>query len=592
MVSVQPRPWPPVPEVTARAARAAAGKGAYPLAMRIRDELGEVFPDAEFESGFGDRGAPGWSPGRLALITVLQMAENLTDRGAAERIRFGLDWKYALSLEIDDSGIDHTVLSEFRTRVVEHDLEEKVLDQVLAALVERGLLGAGGKARTDSTHVISAVRDLNRLELAGESVRACLEALAVAAPQWLARTIDVPDWSARYAARVDSWRLPASKTKQTELALTYARDGYALIHAVYDPAAPAWLRQVEAVQVLRIVLLQNYLIVTDAKGREVVKRREADVEGLPPGGSRLTSPYDTDARWGVKRDTFWNGYKIHLTETCHDDPPPAGPGAGRPAAGDRDPAGTGGPAAADRPPPNLITNVATTDASVADAAMTAAIHQQLTARGLGPHEHYVDSGYPSARLVADAARLHGITLVSPMLADVSRQAREGNGFHAAAFTIDWDARQAVCPQGQRSTSWIPAVQRGNEVIVVRFDTTGCRACPVRRQCTTAKRSGRVLTVKPRPLHETLAAARARQDTRPWQDKYRIRAGVESTMRQAVAVTGTRRARYRGLAKTHLEHVYSAVALNLIRLDAYWSDHPLDRHRTSHLARLEQRLHAA
>ncbi len=102
----------------------------------------------------------------------------------------------------------------------------------------------------------------------------------------------------------------------------------------------------------------------------------------------------------------------------------------------------------------------------------------------------------------------------------------------------------------------------------------------------------MLTVKPQPLHDTLKAARADQDTRSWQEKYRIHAGAESTMRQAVAVTGTRRARYRGLAKTHLEHVYSAAALNLIRLDTYWNDKPLDRHRTSHLARLEQRLHAA
>lgn len=589
MVSVQPRPWPPIPEMTARAAKAAARKGVYPLAMRIRDELGEVFSDAEFESGFGQRGAPGWSPSRLALITVLQMAENLTDRGAAERFRFGLDWKYALSLEIDDPGIDHSVLSEFRTRVAEHGLEEKVLEELLAALVERGLLGAGGKARTDSTHVVAAVRNLNRLELAGESVRACLEALAVAAPDWLAASIDVADWSARYTARVDSWRLPTSQTKRTELALAYARDGYTLIEAVYASGTPQWIRQVEAVQVLRVVLLQNYLIVTDSKGREVIKRREADKDGLPPGRSRLTSPYDTDARWGVKRDTFWNGYKVHLTETCHDDPPPPqGPGHGH-----SDPVEASEPAMPGRRQhPNLITNVATTDATVADAAMTARIHEHLAQRGLAPDEHYVDSGYPSAKLVADAARLHGITLVSPMLTDCSRQAREGNGFHAAAFTIDWGHQQAVCPQGRRSTSWIPATQRDDEVIVVRFDTQTCRTCPVRPACTTAKRSGRVLTLKPRPLHETLAEARASQDTRSWQEKYRIRAGAESTMRQAVAVTGTRRTRYRGLAKTHLEHVYSAVALNLIRLDAYWNDKPLDRQRTSHLARLEQRLHAA
>jgi transposase len=267
VVSVQPRPWPQIPQVTARAARAAARKGVNPLAMRIRDELGELFPDVEFECGFGQRGYPGWSPGRLALITVLQMAENLTDRGAVERIRFGLDGKYALGLEIDDEGIDHSVLSEFRTRVAEHDLQEKVLDLLLAQLTERGLLGPGGKARTDCTHVICAVRDLNRLELAGESVRAALEALAVAAPSWLAEAIDVPGWSGRYTARVDSWQLPTSEAKRTELALAYAHDGYALIEAVYHPDTPNWIRHVEAVQILRIVLLQNYTRSTDEHGR-------------------------------------------------------------------------------------------------------------------------------------------------------------------------------------------------------------------------------------------------------------------------------------------------------------------------------------
>jgi len=125
VMSVQPQPWPEIPEATVRAARAAAAKGAYPLAMRIRDELGELFADAEFAEAFGVRGKPGWSPGRLALVTVLQMAEDLTDRAAAHRVRFGMDWKYALGMELDDPGFDHTVLSEFRARVVAHGLEER-----------------------------------------------------------------------------------------------------------------------------------------------------------------------------------------------------------------------------------------------------------------------------------------------------------------------------------------------------------------------------------------------------------------------------------------------------------------------------------
>src|SRR6266545_3680023 len=232
VMSMQPQPWPQIPEATVRAARAAAAKGPYPLAMRVRDELGELFADAQFAEAFGVRGKPGWSPGRLALVTVLQMAEDLIDRAAAQRVRFGMDWKYALGMELDDPGLDASVLCEFRTRVVQHGLEERVLDLLLVALKAKGLVTAGGKQRTDSTHVLAAVRDLNRLELAGESVRACLEALAVAAPDWLANTLDTDGWGRRYAARVGTWRLPASETKRAELAVAYGSDGFRLLEAV------------------------------------------------------------------------------------------------------------------------------------------------------------------------------------------------------------------------------------------------------------------------------------------------------------------------------------------------------------------------
>ena len=315
VVSMQPRPWPRIPEATARAARAAAGKGEYPLAMGVRDELGEVFEVAEFAEAFGARGKPGWSPGRLALVTVLQMVEDLTDRGAAHRVRFGMDWKYALGMELDDAGFDASVLSEFRTRLVEHGVEEKALELLLAALKDKGLVAPGGKQRTDSTHVISAVRDLNRLELAGESVRAVLEVLAVTAPGWLATVIDLGEWGTRYRRRVDSWRLPTSAAKREELASAYGADALTLLRAVSSPEVPGWLAELPAVEVLRTVVIQNYLVATDRQGREVIRRREADTDGLPPGRARVSSPYDPDARWATKgEDRHWSGYKVHLTE--------------------------------------------------------------------------------------------------------------------------------------------------------------------------------------------------------------------------------------------------------------------------------------
>ncbi len=570
VVSVQPRPWPePSPEIAA-AVGAMYGRGReVPLAVRVRDRLGELFSDTEFAGAFGQRGKPGWSPGRLALVTVLQKVENLTDRQAADQVRENLSWKYALGLELADPGFDHTVLSEFRTRVVEHRLEERALDLLLTALVKEGLLAGGGKQRTDSTHIVAAVRDLNRLELAGESVRAALEALSAAAPDWVAQVIDVPSWSRRYAQRIDTWRLPTSKTKKDQLALDYARDGYALLGAVYAPASPAWLREVPAVQILRQVLVQNYTPAITAGGREVIKWREKESEGgdgLPPGHLRLSSPYDTDARWSAKRDTFWNGFKLHISETCQ----PADP-AGDRRRGER---------------PNLVTNVATT----ASTKALADIHRALATRGLTPHEHYLDSGYPSAELIVGSVKTYGIALITPVLLDTSRQAKAKQGFAVHDFAIDWNAERATCPAGKTSVTWNPVVQEGVPKTVVSFAAADCIPCPVRQQCTTS-RNRRQLSLHPREMTEALRAARAQQQTKDWNTDYALRAGVEGTIRQATDVTGLRRARYRGLAKTHLDHAFSAVALNLIRLNAWWNGHPLDRTRTSHLARLELSLAA-
>lgn len=585
-MSMRPRPWPEPSEEIAAAVRAMYPGRKVPLPVAIRDQLGELFTDEAFGAGFAARGKPGWSPGRLALVTVLQMAENLTDRQAVEAVREKISWKYALGMTLEDPGFDASVLSEFRARLIAHGLEEQVLDVLLTRLGELGLVKAGGKQRTDSTHVISAVRDLNRLELAGESVRAAVEVLAVAAPEWLSRVIDVPDWAQRYGARVDSWRLPTSEVKRQQLAQAYGTDALTLLRAVYAPESPDWLGEPPAVEVLRRVLVQNYSLHTDAQGREVITRREADTDGLPPGKARISSPYDTDTRWAAKgEDLYWNGYKVHLSETCHTPD----------TAHTRNDADTGRRDAPARPAPkelpNLITNVATTNATVPDVAMTESIHRMLQGRGLLPGQHYLDSGYPSAELMTRSHTEFGVELITPLLGDQSPQARTGAGFDRASFTIDFDRQQATCPQGHASSSWNPVTQRGTDTIVISFSATTCGPCPVREQCTTSRKRRRQLTVHPGDVHAAQHAARALQDTKSWPATYALRAGVEGTIHQAVAVCDVRHARYRGLRKVHLQQVFSAVALNLIRLHAYWNDHPMDRTRTSHLARLELALAA-
>jgi len=304
-MSMQPAAWPePDPQIAAAIGAKYRGKRPRPLAVLIRDQLGQWLGDEDFAAAFGARGKPGWSPSRLALVTVLQRAENLTDR-QAESVRTRIDWQYLLGLPFDDPGFDHTVLSEFRSRVADAGLEEAALDALLERLVSGGLVTAGGKQRTDSTHVTAAVAALNRLELAGESVRAALEALAAAHPAWLAQRICVPDFERRYGTPMTSWRPPVSAARRDELAVACARDGYALLAAVYDSSAPAWLREMPAVDVLRRVLLQNYTR-TITGGKEVIKRREKEPEGdgLPPGHARIATPYDLEARWGVGLSDF------------------------------------------------------------------------------------------------------------------------------------------------------------------------------------------------------------------------------------------------------------------------------------------------
>ena len=233
---MQPCPWPEVPADTVRVVRRAFPKGA--LAVRVRDELGGWCPDEPFGGVYGVRGAPGISPAQLAVVTVLQFTEDLTDRQAADAVRGRLDWKYCLGLSLEDDGFDFSVLSEFRSRLVAGQMEAVLLESLLARLGELGLVGAGMRQRTDSTHVLGRIRDLNRVELAGETVRAALETLAAAAPGWLAGVIDA-SWQEIYGQRVDGWRLPASPAKRAELAARYGRDGYVLLRAAWQPQAPA-----------------------------------------------------------------------------------------------------------------------------------------------------------------------------------------------------------------------------------------------------------------------------------------------------------------------------------------------------------------
>src|SRR5437764_8220708 len=242
-----------MPEETVRIARAACRKGT--LAMRLRDTLGELYQDEQFAALYPVEGQPAYAPWRLAMVTVLQYVEGLTDRQAADAVRERIDWKYSLGLELSDPGFDFSLLSEFRLRLVEEGTETLLLDRLLEVCKERGWLKAGGKQRTDSTHVLARVRSLSNLQCVGETLRAVLDDLATLAPDWLVQHIS-PDWFERYSHRVENYRLPKTESQRTALAQQIGADGLHLLQVLEKSDAPDLLKDEASVRLLRQVWQQ------------------------------------------------------------------------------------------------------------------------------------------------------------------------------------------------------------------------------------------------------------------------------------------------------------------------------------------------
>jgi transposase len=297
IMSLKPRGAGAIPETTAHFAHAAFPKGN--AIMRLRDSLGPIYADEQFTALFPDDGQPALSPGLLALVNVLQFAEGLSDRQAAEAVRARIDWKYGLGLELDDPGFDASVLSEFRSRLIAGQAELLLFETLLTLLREQHLLKARGKQRTDSTHVLAAIMMLNRLECVGETMRHTLNVLATVAPDWLEDRVPSP-WLERYSRRFDEYRLPTKREERYALAEQIGADGRQLLQLIDAEAEWAWLREVPAVQILRRVWIQQFYA---SEPSEPMRWRAA--EDLPSAPQLISSPYDPDARWSKKRDMIW-----------------------------------------------------------------------------------------------------------------------------------------------------------------------------------------------------------------------------------------------------------------------------------------------
>ena len=556
-MSLKSETIPSVPDDTTRVARAAFPPG-NPY-LTLRDTLGRIFADADFAALFPACGQPGLPPWRLALVTILQFRENLADRQAAEAVRARIDWKYLLGLELTDPGFDFSVLSEFRDRLLAGSAEDLLLEKRLEQCRVLGLLKARGQQRTDSTHVVAAIRVLSRLELVGETLRAALNELATVAPDWLQGLAPVA-WYERYGKRIEDARLPRGKAAREAEAQTVGEDGFRVLDAVDAPEAPEAVRKLPSIATLRRTWQRHYERTEPprptTRKRPGPRVRFKANRDLPRAAEGVESPYDTDARYRHKRDTQWTGYMVHVSETC------------------------------ESTAPHLMTHVHTTAATVHEAQCTVPIQQALVEKALPPSEHLVDAAYISAELLVESQAQHGITLRGPTRPSSGWQAQVEGGYTVDQFEVDWAQQRVRCPQGQWSTAWWDqGSQTSGRAIFVEFAREDCQACPARSVCTRAQQQGRRVGLPPQAQYEALAAARTWYGSVEGKAGYKRRAGVEGTLSQDVRAFGLRCTRYRGLAKTHLQHVATAAAMNVDRIVAWLDARPRAKTRTSRFAAL-------
>src|SRR5436309_1109433 len=249
-MSLKSLPIPPVPEEVVRVAHVVFPRGN--VFMQVRDALGTIYTDEAFADLFPTHGQPALAPWRLALVTIFQFMEGLTDRQAADAVRDRLAWKYALSLELTDTGFDHSVLSEFRSRLVEGKAQQRLLDLLLQRCRDGGWLKARGQQRTDSTHVLAKIRSLNRTLCVAQTMVYVLNVLSEVAPEWV-RAYVPPEWVERYGERLSHERLPKEEEERQQYAKQGGEDGWALLDALDAPRTADWLKTLPAIRTLRTI---------------------------------------------------------------------------------------------------------------------------------------------------------------------------------------------------------------------------------------------------------------------------------------------------------------------------------------------------
>lgn len=473
-----------------------------------------------------DNGRPAIEPVLASAVTLLQFMEKAPDRKAAENVRLHLGWKYALDLEIEYKGFDHSSLVKFRNRLLKGGAERVGFDALLNALRSAGLVRRGGKQRLDSTHVLGAVARMSRLELVRETIRLFLE--------YIKRsdyTQSLPEWpvlEARYLDSQIAWHRLSNESLKEKYQQA-GQDALCLIRWLRMQASK--VRDSDNALLLERVFLEQYEIDADKP-----QRRKIESSGV------VKNPHDPDVQWSTKdlaKTKQWEGYKVQIAEDVAEDGKAKKKG---------------------EPTEQFITEVTTTKAITSDLEGMKCVEENQEKSGQGVAEElYVDAAYVTDDTLAETHD-QGRKLMGP--ARPSANSSDPNLFDANAFDVDIANHKAICPAGYESCQCSRLENQLTGHIDYRFEWAGmCDSCKLQKQCTRSRSGRRMLLVG--EYHDLLQQRRREMQTDKFKEQMHQRNGIEGTISEFTR-GGGRRTRYRGLNKTTLANCFMGAAVNANR----------------------------
>ncbi|MCO5068274.1 MAG: transposase [Kiritimatiellae bacterium] len=489
----------------------------------IMPQLRELRPQLE-AMYCSDNGRPAEEPSRMLAVLILQFMEGLPDRKAVEACTYDLRWKMALWMEADEPAFHATSLVKFRNRLLKHNLVEIGFDAVLLAMRKAGYLKAHKAQRLDSTHVIGLVSHMSRLECVRETVRLAMEVLAEFPEGTRPESWSL--WWERYVQSALDFKTDVETLKQK---MTQAGQDVRAMLAWIDTLADA-IKSMKAVAVLRRVYEENF---HEADGRIEQSRAR------PSGAVR--NPHDPDAQWSAKgtipgKVKEWVGYKTQVAETL-------------PSA----------KAEMKAPTDAVITAIVTQPAITSDHGSIKEVEAEWKREDIDkPQELYVDGGYTSGEVLAEAERevreVHGPIQAAP---------QHGDRFNAEEFDVRIDQRVAICPAHHASTN-CSRLEEATGKINYRFEWNNklCQTCEHRTRCLGINQTHRTLLVG--QYHQHTQTRRREMKTEAFKKRMHKRNGVEGTISELKRGYGLTRCRYRGLIKAGLQNYLIGAACNIKR----------------------------